>query len=444
MKTDPKKQKSEQPKPISSGETPKSGVKQNIASLLQPTKIELSKSKIFGLYTICSIVALGLLFSVIYHYYLAHQGKNIYPFNTFLFKPIDRYKDFYNIYTASAELNPYSYYFSNYFPFAFFVMHLFTLITAQNSFILFIGSFMAFLIYHFYRNVLLDKIPQRAIATIILSCMTYPVIFVIDRGNIEVWLLMSLVLFIYFYSKGKDIISIIFLSMAIAFKAYPILFCLIFLIDRKFLLIVYTGLITAFMTLFSAGMLEGGVADSFSGLATIFANGKSVLYGGTQALQHSTSLFVPLKLFYYSRLIQMSNPPLLYEDIFNKYYLFVSVFIFVVTAFILVRYKLTLWKKTGLIVMLFVLLPQISYDYKLLDMLIPLALFIRSEEESPLNSVYAIIFGLLMIPKDYILIADDLSINSVINPSLILLMMGLIIVEAVKSKQTLKLTISGK
>ena len=44
-----------------------------------------------------------------------------------------------------------------------------------------------------------------------------------------------------------------------------------------------------------------------------------------------------------------------------------------------------------------------------------------------------------MIPKDYVIIANDLSIASIIDPLLILSMIGLLILESVQTGDTIPL-----
>jgi hypothetical protein len=68
-------------------------------------------------------------------------------------------------------------------------------------------------------------------------------------------------------------------------------------------------------------------------------------------------------------------------------------------------------------------LPQLSGDYKLIHLFIPLFLFFNAQKSSRLDWLYALMFGLLLIPKDYYwfgkVISDngthDISISMIIN-----------------------------
>jgi hypothetical protein len=94
------------------------------------------------------------------------------------------------------------------------------------------------------------------------------------------------------------------------------------------------------------------------------------------------------------------------------------------------RYKLTLWKKVTILVLSFIVLPQISFDYKLVSLTIPLMLFIGSDEQSKYNVHFSILFGLLLIPKDYFMIVSDVSISIIINPLLIFILLCLIFIDS--------------
>ena len=332
---------------------------------------------------ISTLIFLGILSSLLYHWYLVSiVGVNYYPYNTFLFKQDDRYNDYYNVYKASIHLNPYIYETSNYFPFAFTLMHLFTLLPKRISFLLFIGIFIIFFILYIYRNIPVKGKVYRIIAIVILGCLSYPVLFVLDRGNIEIWLFMSLVMFILLYIKQKYILSVIFLSIAISLKMYPVLFVLLFIIDKKYLLVIYTGICTTIITVFSAWLLMGGVKESFRNFKALMLMDSWVLKGGTTVLHHSASLYVPVKLMYYNFLTRLSIAPphSQYENTINKYYLMIAMFVSTVVILFLLRYRMEFWKKVCLITMLFILLPQVSFDYKLLNLFIPMILRLTSQK----------------------------------------------------------------
>jgi len=262
--------------------------------------------------------------------------------------------------------------------------------------------------------------------------MTYPFLFNLDRGNLEAWLFMALVVFIYYYRREKYFVSMIFLSFAIAFKLYPALLMLLFIFDKKYKYAIYTCILTFLLSVISAFLFQGGLMASLKGLGASLSsfNSGALRY---QGLQHNTSIFAPLKLVYDYILLSkdaftVSNQ----KTFYNAYFLF-ALLLFALLLFFLFKYKLAFWKKVALLVLSFITLPQVSYDYKLINLFIPVVLFIGSEEKSKFTVYYAIIFGLLLIPKDYYFIVADVSISSIINPLLNSLLIMMILFEAARS-----------
>jgi hypothetical protein len=91
------------------------------------------------------------------------------------------------------------------------------------------------------------------------------------------------------------------------------------------------------------------------------------------------------------------------------------------------------------------LFPQVSADYKLIHIFIPLFLFINAPKPDRLDWVYVILFGLLLIPKDYYLLSKvfsdagvaDISISMIVNYIVLIAMLLLIIATGLKNWITL-------
>jgi hypothetical protein len=77
------------------------------------------------------IILTGFIVSVVYHYVLGAYFLKGYPANSFLFTPLDKLNDFFNVYAVKGSI---------YFPFANFIINLFCLIKpAVLSLILFLS-----------------------------------------------------------------------------------------------------------------------------------------------------------------------------------------------------------------------------------------------------------------------------------------------------------------
>lgn len=379
---------------------------------------------------ISAIVIIGFVLSVIFHYILSsYLGFNFYPNNTFLFNPNDKFNDFFNIYNASTELNPYSEPVSVYFPFTYILMFIHTLMNKWVAFTLFTGIFIASLFYVVFNSIPSLVKAEKYFYSFVLIFMSYPILFVIDRGNVEIWLFLSLLMFVNFYAKEKIILSILFLSIAISMKLYPAVFGLIFLFDKKYKEIFYTSITTISITLISMVFLKGGVFNSINGLTKCLAEFNRSYIHDLHGIQHNISLFAPLKFVFYQLAKKYSSIASL-ENIFNTGYFILAILIFGIVSFFLFKYKHQYSNKISLLLLSSLVLPQISFDYKLINLYIPLLLFIKKDEKSKYDFPYSILYGMLLIPKDYLFIEKDISIAIFFNPILILILMGIMIYES--------------
>jgi hypothetical protein len=104
--------------------------------------------------------------------------------------------------------------------------------------------------------------------------------------------------------------------------------------------------------------------------------------------------------------------------------------VFLLTGWYIVKIERDTWRKVALLVLVMLLFPHVSFDYKLLHLFIPLFLFINAEHRSDDDAFYALVFALLLVPKAYFTLFPDIrtnystgvSISVLVNPLLMLLM----------------------
>lgn len=412
------------------------------------------------------IIIVGFVLSVFYHYILGTYLNLNYPFNTFLFIPGDKFMDFFNVYNLSKDLNPYcqTFMYVNYFPFAYFVIYLFTLISAKISFLFMIIAFILFFVYFNYKNLKFQCPSFNKITLIkyvfIFSFMTYPFLLAIDRANFELVLFIFLALFTYFYVKKDFSKSIIFLSFAIAMKLYPITLLVLFFSDKKYKEIFYTLLLTLFISLISLVILKG---SAFSNIICLLKWMTTVVMDyaiGNWGLGYSSSLYGILKLLIFKMhsVITINTIsgilPVIVFKLENsldvnvlikayKIYSIVVIALFSLIAAYVAFVEKQLWKKIALLLLSAILFTPISGDYKLLHLFIPLWLFWDSKDLSKFDMFYAVSFGLLLIPKDYLyiyILGELYNINILLNPIIMTLMVFVIIWQGItnRNKQVLE------
>lgn len=372
--------------------------------------------------TVTRILIFGFTLSVIFHYVLGNYlgYDHHYYYTTFLFDPRDRFNDFFNIYRATVNLDPYAAPVSVYFPFTFILMYLFTFLREQYSFFVFMSLFGSYFIWYIYRNISLVNAPDRLLSVFVFTCMSYPVLFNFDRGNVEVFVFIFLTLFLFFYQKDQHLLGVLFLSLAISMKLYPGVFVILYLVDRNYRNIFATVSMTAVVSLSSAALLQGGILTSLAGIQRNLAGFGKFYLVSSAGLQHNSSLYGVI------RIIGKNVPPIMV--VLEYYSIIVMGFFVLMVIYILVKEDI-LWRKAALLTFSMVLFPQVSFDYKLIHVFIPLMLFINTGHSSRFDRTFSIMFALLLIPKDYIQFGHAVSIAVILNPILMLGVMAIILFE---------------
>jgi hypothetical protein len=254
----------------------------------------------------------------------------------------------------------------------------------------------------------------------VLTALSYPVLFLLDRGNLECLVFICTGLFVYCYKEGKGTAAALFLSCAIAMKLYPAVFAVLFIADRRWKPLALATVFTLVLTISSAALLDGGISASIAGLQHNLLTFKAMYLNSLHGLQHNSSLYVPAVL-------AASQLSLL--GIFTTVYPYLAILIFMLSAAFIMFREEVFWKKTAILSYLIILLPQVSYDYKLIHIFLPLLLFLGSETRSRFDKTYAVMFGLLLIPKDYYYFVADFSINGILNSLLMVAFIVLIVVD---------------
>jgi len=447
---------------------------------------------------ISSIVLVGFALAVFFHYINGSYLGLTYPHDTFLFKPSDRFNDFFHMINICKNLNPYfePYLFqSNYFPFANLIFYVFSLIEPVVSlrlyssvFILFILSYLSVMLAEhqelrlkktvvlwlillivlffpdmnhsfrffwmsvvlgvlilYYRGRNIGEIALKHYKNIfILGLLTYPILFCLDRGNIEMFLLIFLGLFSYFYYRKQVLLGAFFLGLAISLKLYPAVFVVLLISDKKYKACIWSLCVAAGVTLLALLLFKGGfwanIIYIISGFNTSLWSGFFELNGQFQRGVSLYSLFKMILLLTISKtgLVQAAS---INMGLFLKVYTVIAFLIFIFISIYILLIETERWKKMSLLVFSMLLLPHFSADYRLIHLFIPIVYFINSRTESSRSIVYSLLFALLLIPKNYYYFQgfysdsgfSDIGKGMVLNILGILLLMGLIMMEGLAS-----------
>lgn len=414
----------------------------NDAGLTIPESMLLRNWKID---LISSIVLSGFVISVFYHYILAGYFGLPYPYNTFLANPKIRFGDYINDYRISVGLNPYFSSFwlhSNYYPFMNVFMYFFTLIPIKLSILLFLIIFGSFFTWFNYAHLKSDNRLATFKNVFIFSFMTYPFLILVDRLNLEGWVFIFLGTFIFLYHKKQYTESAVFLALATCMKLSPLVFILMFLADKRYREIIIIIAVVFSVSLISLLLLHGNFFDNLSFILNGFHLDKEPTIQpffdySNNLIQRGVSLFTFLKVIFNTTWLLDFLRVKSLLSMYVKTMLILSCLM----AFFVIFIEKTQWKRAAIIVLMLVLFPHISADYKLIHLFLPLALYINHNEKSPRDKLYCVLFGFMMVPKCYMFISSmvsdvghDVSISVPINIATLLFLMGLLIYDGLFSE----------
>jgi len=367
---------------------------------------------------VSTLILLGFMAAAIFHYIQAgHFGRG-YPSSTFLFRTDDMFNDYMNLYNFTRKgLHPYdNQYAIGYGPLPMLLLHFFVMLSSGWGMWALAGVFLSVSMYSL--TFWTRKTPVTLPVLLILVLMPYPSLFALDRMNIELLSFSFVALFLILFAKERYQSAAFLLGLAGAVKIYLLCFICLFIVQKK-----YRPAISAilFFILISA--------SSYFGLALLFDSdffammkshlGKYILYAKPMSAsnilftQHNHSLWAGVSGL--NLIFHFADP-----DHYTPTYTLVSVallFLFLGAATFL-RWKL--WQRIALISAAIVLLPAISFDYTLVNWILPLTVFLASPSEGKIDYWYSTLFAIPLIPVAYRYIEADVSISVIIYPLSIL------------------------
>lgn len=382
------------------------------------------------------IIVVGFSISVLYHYAQGVYLGKPYPENTFLFAPGDRFNDFYNPVRNSADLDPYrpdKVPLGPGNPFIHLVAYLFSLIRPRGlSWFVFLCSFFIpfMLIVKHYLFGLKSKISYyQLLAILVLVFLTYPVIFAVDRSNFDLIICISIFLFALAYERQRLKASTVFLAVAIAMKPVACVLAVIYIINRKFKEALLLAFNVILMSVVSLSLFKDGLfVETHKFIESQTSTKEAITHGAISRFSSDLYNFSVIAVRYISKLFG-SGTDLMGNPRFVLWYGLAAVIVVLCFAAYLWRKPQPLWKVMAILTILLILLPYSTNDYRLTYLLVPLLMYLAISEETRNDLLIVILWGLLLVPKNYLIIADanityDQNIGMIINP---LILVGLLI-----------------
>lgn len=371
---------------------------------------------------------LGVLFCLFYSVFLEWG----YPYSTFLFRPNDRFQDFFGVLRLTADRNPYQirnvvgvlgHYpleASNYLPFTHLLLYPFTLINKYSSlaiYTLLIFGSSVFLTAKALAAGLSSGKSERYLNIIVFTLMSYPLLFILDRGNIEgiVFVFLACAAWLYLTGYGKWAAACI--GTAASIKGFPILFLLLFIKERRWKELMIGVAVPASLSLVALLFLKAGVLENLALMIAALSHFGDFLLIWHNGITHSVSLFGMAYSVWI--LIHQSFIDVATLKPFVAVYHIVAVVIGLFAVAYVYFSRLELWKVWFVLVAIVQLLPFPSYDYKLIHTMVPMFLLIRSGVETRLTRSYLMLLCLIVIPKGFWILFIDVRCGTILNPLLI-------------------------
>lgn len=362
-----------------------------------------------------------------------YQGLE-WPRNTFLLYPGDHFGDIADYYDPLRANDPYAYPLSVYPPFSFVAMEPFSWLRGSLAtglwLVLGAGGLGLFVARQLEFMGRIDRLG----AVVVMTVVTYPFLFAFDRGNIEILVTILLAGFVWCLQTDRYAWAAAAIGAAGAMKGYPLLFAMLFVVRgqwRALAIAAATAVVLTFL---------GSVFYDFDLLHTIellrerleFYNDQYVIED--RGLAWGASLFGAVKLL---AIDVLGGDEHTIRDLLPVYTV-VSALAAAGVFYALWRLPLRFWEQITLLTLVFVALPAVSGDYKLLHLVVPMVVFLREGSQDPWRWWYLLAFGLLMIPKAYVLLREDgTSLGVVVNP-LVMLALGIAILVSARSRASLE------
>lgn len=348
-----------------------------------------------------------------------------YPLFDFLFNPNIAFNDCKGVYDQIKNLSPFdgmAKFRNPYPPFGMIVSYPFSVIDrlfGENfAIIVLLVPFVLFYFVTTYNSIKYGENVYGKINDLINTfflCCSYPVLFMIDRGNFLVLTYIALFFFLKYYNEStiqKRFLGVLSLAIAISLKVYPLLFLLLFLADKRYKDFIYTILIVTFLSIFPLFLYKEPFIFSF--IHTL----KDIL--GMEAdvwLRNNFSVAASVK--YIFNVLNISNHFPLFLKVLN---LLMIVILFLVYRVIRIEKKL--WKRFLIISCCSLLLPAVVAEYYGFYIYLSLLLFLSEDTfKTRKDIIYLFLCSIFLIPKNYWVLKRDITIQPYIGTLILIIIL---------------------
>ncbi|MDB4931852.1 MAG: hypothetical protein JWM10_4336 [Myxococcaceae bacterium] len=375
------------------------------------------------------VAVVGFLVAVAFHYTHIVRGE-IYPGGTYLFRPAAATSDAHAYYDQCRSLNPYLSVPPTatrpYPPFGYLFGHPLTWLPRGASialtYLLAVLGGLWFMNHHVARGPEAD----RRVWALVAFLVSYPLHFVLDRGNPEMITALLYFAFVTAYAQRRTWLAATLLAVVASIKVTPLVLLALFVGDRRHREAAYAvglaGLLTlTALVVFARHAPAAGVAGQLDGLR------ENLRLFGEKYSRGREGLFANHSLFGAIKFVAMSADVMTWRQVVDRWFAPWQALSAVVCAGVggyAAFVERALWRRITLLGVLVLALPHASHDYKLLQLFAPIALYLRSERDESDARVLPWIFGLLLVPMAYPAIEGyrNVTVGVLVRPLLLVLL----------------------
>lgn len=364
------------------------------------------------------ILIVGTFSAIIFHYSrFAFIGDHSPKPDSFLHFPINIFCDFYSLFDGYVRLK-YSVA-MNYLPALFIPLDFLAKITSNNPYFaieILVAAYITFLLPYVFLSIRGLQISPKLLLTFALVACNYPVLFTLHSGNFEMLCFLLVAYAVLFRIKKYYFLAGALIGMAAAIKLYPAIF-LISIATRYSWKKLFLGFAASFtLSIFLGFSINGSIVSNVIAWSEVVQKGFDN-YTGMMVLSYN-GVFFGHSLMNAFRIIV--GPSFNIAPILPYYSIFSVIAISCVLAIIYkTRYTYLRLLLPACSICLFA---PTSQDYKLLYLMVPMLILLRSNRGSHQERVICILISLLLIPKGYVTFYDStyVNTNTLLNASLLL------------------------
>lgn len=355
-----------------------------------------------------------------------------YPYNSFLITPDDRFGDFFKVIDGFQiadtweGLNVDFVYYEHILPFPatlfFTFANLIQLVGNKYVVSIFLCLLIFGGIYLIARKVGNDR------SAVFFTLVSYPMIFALDRGNIAIVVFFFLLLAL---TTEKVMLSTLALALAVSVKLIPVIFVLPILLSKPlsvkwigkvFLLFLGWILLINFISIqFNGYFLTPSIFDPIVLFTKIISTYTDTHVRPMAGLGYGSSLYMVITYVAYKlQVLPLFEPHGLVIIVCS-----VMIFFLLLKQDVIKTIEDVMTQKKMIFIcsISFVLFMPVTGDYYLLIMFIPLLAYPKASFSFGYFFVYGLLLGAKNIPYIDLIHGNNISVQVLINPLLLLLLL---------------------